>query len=145
MPCGFRVQIWTLKADHEHKADWLDVPGHHSAHNPCPSCPCDTSATGNSWTAVPPRNTWKRCASMAEWYEWCKAVVVNGKVGKPPIAWFMKWEDGGLGLPIFMLSQDTLHACDLGITNHVIANVLTYMVEADMMEGRNKEAKMKQL
>ena len=98
-----------------------------------------------SWTAVPPRKTWKRFASMEEWYEWCKVVVVNGKVGKPPIALFMKWEDGGLGLSIFMLFQDTLHACDLGITNQVLANVLTYMVESDMMEGRNKEQKMKQI
>ena len=98
-----------------------------------------------SWTAVPPRKAWKRFASMEEWYEWCKVVVVNGKVGKPPIAWLMKWEDGGLGLSIFMLFQDTLHACDLGITNQVLANVLTYMVESDMMEGRNKEEKMKQI
>ena len=82
---------------------------------------------------------------MEEWYEWCTVVVVNGKVGKPPISWLRKWEDGGLGLSIFMLFQGTLHACDLGITNHVLANVLTYMVESDMMEGRNKEEKMKQL
>ena len=98
-----------------------------------------------SWTAVPPRKAWKRFASMEEWYEWCKVVVVNGKVGKPPIAWLMKWEGGGLGLSIFMLFQDTLHACDLGIPNQVLANVLTYMVESDMMEGRNKEQKMKQI
>ena len=140
------MQIWTLKADHEHKADWLDVPGHHGANNPCPSCPCDTSATSRSWTAVPPHNTWKRFASMAEWYEWCKVVVVSDKVGKPPIAWFMKWADGGLGLSIFMLFQDTLHALDLGVTGHVIANVLTYMVESDLMgEGGNKEQKVKTL
>ena len=139
------MQIWTLKAAHEHKADWLDVPRHHAAHNPCPSCACDSSGTNMSWTAVPPRRTWKRFASMEEWYEWCKVVVVGGKVGKPPILWLMKWGDGGLGLSIFMLFQDTLHACDLGITNHVIANVLTYMVESDMMEGRNKEVKIKQL
>ena len=83
---------------------------------------------------------------MEEWYEWCKVVVVNGKVGKPPIAWFMKWEDGGLGLSIFMLFQDTLHAFDLGVTGHVIANVLTYMVESDLMgEGGNKEEKVKRL
>ena len=91
------MQIWTLKADHEHKADWLDVPGHHAAHNPCPSCACDSKGTNMSWTAVPPRRTWKRFASMEEWYEWCKVVVVNGKVGKPPIAWIMKWEDHEVG------------------------------------------------
>ena len=80
---------------------------------------------------------------MAEWYEWCKVVVVSDKVGKPPIAWFMKWEDGGLGLSIFMLFQDTLHALDLGVTGHVLANVLTYMVESDLMgAGGNKEHKV---
>ena len=66
-------------------------------------------------------------------------MVVSDKVGKPPIAWFMKWEDGGLGLGIFMLFQDTIHALDLGVTGHVLANVLTYMVESDLMgEGATR-------
>ena len=125
MPWRFRVQIWTHKAGHGHKSDWLDAPGYHADHNPCPNCPCDTSATDKPWTAVPPRNTWKRFASVEEWYEWCQVAVVNGKVGKPPIAWLMKWEDGCLGLAIFMLFHHTLHAFGWGDTNHVIANILT--------------------
>ena len=84
---------------------------------------------------------------MEEWYHWCTIVVVSGKRGKPPIPWFVKWADGGLGLSIFMLFQDTLHACDLGVSSHVIANVLVYMVESDMLgtPGMNKEAKLSQL
>ena len=34
-----------------------------------------------------------------------------------------------------MLFQDTLHACDLGIANHVVANTLVYMVESRMVGG----------
>ena len=47
--------------------------------------------------------------------------------------WFVAWEEGGLGLSFFMLWQDTLHVCDLGITNHVVASALVYMVESKMV------------
>ena len=70
---------------------------------------------------------------MEEWYHWCTIAVVNGKRGNPPIPWFVKWADGGLGLSIFMLFQDTIHAIDLGVAGHAIANVLVYMVESDML------------
>ena len=83
---------------------------------------------------------------MEEWYHWCTIVVVNGKKGKPPMLWFVKWEHGGLGLSIFMLFQDTLHACDLGISNHVNANTLVYMVESNMLAGhKSKEQKLNML
>ena len=45
-----------------------------------------------------------------------------------------------------MLFQEPLHALDLGVTGHVIANVLTYMVESDLMgEGGKKDQKVKTL
>ena len=57
--------------------------------------------------------------------------------------WFVSWDEGGLGLSFFMLWQDTLHVCDLGITNHVVANTLVYMVESKMIAPRqNKEARL---
>ena len=140
---GFRVQIWMLKADHEHKSNWLDIPGHHAAENPCPHCDCDTSDTDKSWAAVPPLKSWRSFMTMAEWYHWCDNVVVGGVKGKPPMLWFVTWEEGGLGLSFFMLWQDTLHVCDLGITNHVVANTLVYMVESKMVGPRQgKEARL---
>ena len=122
-----------LTADHEHKVNWLDVPGNQAANNPCPHCNCDSSETDKSWTAVPPCISWRPFQTHAEWCHWCDIVVVNGVRGKPPMLWFAAWEDGGLGLTIFMLWQDTLHAFDLGVANHVIANTLVYMVESKMV------------
>ena len=140
---GFRVQIWMLKADHEHKSNWLDVPGHHAAENQCPHCDCDCSDTDKSWAAVPPLKSWRSFTTMAEWYHWCDNVVVGGVKGKPPMLWFVAWGEGGLGLSFFMLWQDTLHVCDLGITNHVVANTLVYMVESKMVCPRQgKEARL---
>ena len=75
---------------------------------------------------------------MKEWYKWCKEVVVNGVTGKPPILWFMPWDERGLGLVIMMLFQDPLHALDLGIASNINANVLMYMVESDMIDGPSR-------
>ena len=86
-----------------------------------------------SWAAVPPLKSWRSFMNMAEWNHWCQNVVVNGVKGKPPMLWFVSWHEGGLGLPFFMMWQDALHACDLGITNHVVANTLVYMVESKMV------------
>ena len=48
-----------------------------------------------------------------------------------------------MGLSFFMLWQDTLHVCDLGITNHVVANTLVYMVESKMVAPcQSKEARL---
>ena len=132
-----------LKADHEHKSNWLDIPRHHAAENPCPHCDCDMSGTDKSWAAVPPLKSWRSFMNMAEWNHWCHEVVVAGVKGKPPMLWFVSWDDGGFGLSIFMLWQDTLHVCDLGITNHVVANTLVYMVESKMVAPRqSKEARV---
>ncbi len=129
------VQIWILRADHDHKCNWMDVPGHHGAANPCPSCRCDCSAGPMGWSAVPPHAAWKPFKTMDEWYTWCKDVVVHNVKGKPPIPWFMPWDQGGLGLVIAMLFQDPLHALDLGTASNINANVLMYMVESDMIGG----------
>ena len=49
-----------------------------------------------------------------------------------------------MGLSFFMLWQDTLHVCDLGITDHVVANTLVYTVESKMAAPRqSKEARLK--
>ena len=60
---------------------------------------------------------------------------MNGVTGKPPILWFMPWDEGGLGLVIAMLFQDPLHALDLGIASNINANVVMLMVESDMIDG----------
>ena len=96
---GFRVQIWMLKADHEHKSNWLDIPGRHAVDNPCPQCDCDTSDTDKSWAAVPPLKSWRSFMTMAEWYHWCDNVVVGGVKGKPPMLWFVTWEEGAWACP----------------------------------------------
>ena len=132
---GYMVQIWILRADHDHKCNWMWVPGHSSAANPCPSCRCDSSDGPMGWAAVPPHAASRPFQNMKEWYKWCKEVVVNGVTGKPPILWFMPWDEGGLGLVIMMLFQDPLHALDLGIASNINANVLMYMVESDMIDG----------
>ena len=79
------VQIWILRADHDHKCNWLGVPGHISATNPCPSCRCDSTGRPMGCTAVPPHDDWKPFKDMKEWYKWCKEVVVSGVTGKKPI------------------------------------------------------------
>ena len=76
-----------LKADHEHKVNWLETPGNHAAFNPCPHCNCDSSATTMSWTTVPPFNSWRSFKTHAEWEAWCKEVVVQGVKGKTPMLW----------------------------------------------------------
>ena len=135
---GYMVQIWILRADHDHKCNWMGVPGHSSAANPCPSCPCDCSDGPRGWAAVPPHAASKPFKDMQEWYKWCQEMVVNGVKGKPPILWFMPWDEGGLGLVIMMLFQDPLHALDLGIASNINANVLMYMVESDMIDGPSR-------
>ena len=94
-----------LRADHDHKCNWLGVPGHSSAGNPCPSCRCDSTDGPMGWTAAPPHAAWKPFKDMKEWYKWCTDVVVHKVKGKPPILWFMPWDEGGLGLGIAMFSK----------------------------------------
>ena len=128
---GMRFVLWAIKGDADFCINFFELPGHWSSEFPCMSCLAVSKPAGadhhflNFETHAPWKDT--LFTDMDSYYAHC----VRMRKSIHPV--FSSRDNGGLGLHISTMYKDVLHVVDLGVSKHVIGNVLWHLVFTDII------------
>ena len=127
---GWGAQIWLNKADSDHFINVYKMPGHWGAHQCCRMCPAnDSVGTLMSWNCFRPDAEWKLRIHKGNevWFGYSVAA------GKEIWLCFKDRNVGGLGLSVYTCFDDGMHSVDLGVSPHLLGNVLWHLCYTDIL------------
>ena len=140
---GYFLVVMAVKGDYEFRCNYLGLPGHWSAANPCADCLCTSASGPLFFRNVRPGASWKAqtfaTLGVDRWRQHLR------DLGKEPAMIFLPRNLGGLGLNHNFCFHDILHCFDLGVSQGVLGNVLWHLTFTDIMGGMSPQAKFEKV